>query len=49
MAKITFEGITNFQVTLEPQTANTANSQVSEALAHTGKGDRLIAVLHRPS
>lgn len=49
MAKITNEGISNFQVTLEPQTANLANGQASEALAHTGKNDRLIASQHRPS
>lgn len=40
MARITNEGITNFQVTLEP---------ASEAITHTGKNDRLIAVQHRPS
>jgi hypothetical protein len=49
VARITAWGITNSQVANEPQTANVANSQVSEALAHTGKGDRLIASLARPS
>lgn len=40
MAKITNEGITNNQVNLEP---------ANEAISHTGKNDRLIAVQHRPS
>jgi hypothetical protein len=40
MARITNEGISNAQVLLEP---------ASEALTHTGKGNTLIAVQHRPS
>lgn len=49
MARITAWGITNAQVALEPQTASVANSQVSEATAHTGKGDRLISSQARPT
>lgn len=48
MAKITAWGITNNQVNNEPQSANAANSQVSEAVAHTGKV-HLIASQARPS
>jgi hypothetical protein len=48
VAKITAWGITNFQVTLEPQVANPAISQVSEAVTHTGKV-QLIATQARPS
>jgi hypothetical protein len=47
VAKITNEGITNNQVNLEPQSGSA--NQASENLTHTGKNDRLIASLHRPS
>lgn len=40
VAKITAWGITNAQVAIEPAT---------EALSHTGKGDRLIQSQARPS
>jgi hypothetical protein len=47
VAKVTAWGITNAQVANEPQTATTG--QLSEAIAHTGKNDRLIQSLARPS
>jgi hypothetical protein len=47
VARITFEGISNAQVANEPQSASV--NQASEAIAHTGKNDRLIQTQHRPS